>query len=491
MIEMKHVSGGYGSEPVVKDITFEIKSQEFFGIIGPNGSGKTTLAKLMSALLPVQSGTIHAAGKALEDYSAKELARLMAVLPQHSSQTFSYTVYETVSLGRYAHQKGLFGSFTAEDEQIVQEVMQQTGISVYQDAKLDQLSGGERQRVYLAQALAQNPSILLLDEPTNHLDLAYQKDLLDLLKRWTKEKELTVIAIFHDLNLAGLYCDRLLLLEKGYDYVCDTPDEVLKKERLERVYETTIEKNPHPKVPKPQIMLVPELLPDQIETERVDARRLEREDDMMLLTSETPLKTMSSSVIGAGMGWYKNFINRRVPANYDCTDHKAEMEEFIAHKGLDPNDTAGMMTAVNLEDAAEVFLEGDGFSIYVVVTAGSGTALDVTRGEQHAEITRPGTINTWVFVNGYVLDEAFIQAIVTATEAKTKALQRLSITDPYSGTSATGTATDSFLIAATQQGDVLQFAGPITPLGILIAKGVYTCTLKALDSYQKRNNGGI
>ena len=97
----------------------------------------------------------------------------------------------------------------------MQKVMNWTGVTTFQDKPIQFLSGGERQRVFLAQALAQEPEILLLDEPTNHLDLSYQKELLDLLKRWTREQGLTVISIFHDLNLAGLYCDRLLLLEKG------------------------------------------------------------------------------------------------------------------------------------------------------------------------------------------------------------------------------------------------------------------------------------
>ena len=122
--------------------------------------------------------------------------------------------------------------------------MKQTGVADFSDKDIQTLSGGERQRVFLAQALAQEPKILLLDEPTNHLDLSYQKELLDMLKAWTKERELTVISIFHDLNLAGLYCDRLLLLEKGQIQVVDVPNEVLQQERIQDVYHTTIEKHP-------------------------------------------------------------------------------------------------------------------------------------------------------------------------------------------------------------------------------------------------------
>ena len=165
-----------------------------FGILGPNGSGKTTLLQMMSGILPYHSGEIKLKEKRLQDYRVKELARVIAVLPQHSTQAFSYTVKETVSLGRYAHQKGFLQSWSIEDEEIVQKVMEQTGVTQFQHIPFEQLSGGERQRVLLAQALAQEPEILFLDEPTNHLDLSYQKELLDLMKRWTKEKDLTVIS---------------------------------------------------------------------------------------------------------------------------------------------------------------------------------------------------------------------------------------------------------------------------------------------------------
>src|SRR5690625_1371644 len=133
--------------------------------------------------------------------------------------------------------------------------MKQTGVDIYENETVDELSGGERQRVFLAQALAQDPEVLLLDEPTNHLDLAYQKELLDVLRAWTKEKDLTVISIFHDLNLAGLYCDRLLLLQDGKSVICDYPNNVIKKARIEEVYHASIEEYPHPIVPKPQMML--------------------------------------------------------------------------------------------------------------------------------------------------------------------------------------------------------------------------------------------
>ena len=228
-------------------------------------------------------------GKRLQDYRTKELARVIAVLPQHSTQAFSYTVKETVSLGRYAHQKGFLQSWSIEDEEIVQKVMEQTGVTQFQHIPFEQLSGGERQRVLLAQSLAQEPEILFLDEPTNHLDLSYQKELLDLMKRWTKEKDLTVISIFHDLNLASLYCDRLLLLDKGRIQINGNPNEVLKRERIQAIYQTEIENRPHPNLPKPQLFIVPDHHVEEQETLVINERifRNKRGVDCIEVTDTT------------------------------------------------------------------------------------------------------------------------------------------------------------------------------------------------------------
>ena len=188
MLEVQHLHGGYGEENILSDVSIEVHKGELFGIIGPNGSGKTTLLKMMSGVQPFRDGEILLNGEPLKKYSTKQLAKIIAVLSQHSSESFSYSVKETVSLGRYAHQKGLFKEWSEKDETIVNEVMNWTGVSSLKDHPIGLLSGGERQRAFLAQALAQEPEILLLDEPTNHLDLSYQKELLDLLKKVDKGK---------------------------------------------------------------------------------------------------------------------------------------------------------------------------------------------------------------------------------------------------------------------------------------------------------------
>ncbi|WML39305.1 adenosylcobinamide amidohydrolase [Neobacillus sp. OS1-2] len=487
MLSVQHVSGGYADESVLKDISFQVKRGELFGILGPNGSGKTTLLKMISGILPFKQGDIFINGKRLQEYGIKQLAQMVAVLSQHSSQSFSYTVKETVSLGRYAHQKGWFQTWTKEDEDVVQRVMNQTGISLFQQKNIQELSGGERQRVFLAQALAQEPEILLLDEPTNHLDLSYQKELLDLLTHWTMEKGLTVISIFHDLNLAGLYCDRLLLLEKGTINSNHIPNEVLREDRIREVYHTKIQKQPHPKVAAPQLVLLPEV-ERRMENFEITEEMILVSNEFIKLQSPAPLRTMSSGVVGAGTGWHQTFVNRHVRKDYNCDDHRREMAAFLKDKGFEPSATVGMMTAVVLEDVAYQRVKQDDFSVLVVVTAGVGNAIDASKSERHDLIQLPGTINTWIFVNGELTEEAFIQSIITATEAKVKAMHDLKVMDKVTGTIATGTSTDSILIAATQFGKELEFAGTITPLGRLISKVVYQCTTEAIQKSQKRKH---
>src|SRR5699024_2594789 len=195
---------------VIKDISFSVEKGEFFGILGPNGSGKTTLLKMISGLLEIKQGNVKISDVNIADLSKKQLAKKIAVLPQLSQQGFASTGKETVALGRHGDRRGIFRSWTKKDEEIVREVMEQAHISDFQNDSVMEHSGGEQQRIFLAQALIRQPEILLLDDPTNHLDLAYQKELLDLLRKRAKEDGLTVIAILHDLNLASLYGYRLL-----------------------------------------------------------------------------------------------------------------------------------------------------------------------------------------------------------------------------------------------------------------------------------------
>ncbi|GAA0324259.1 ATP-binding cassette domain-containing protein [Bacillus carboniphilus] len=490
MLNVYNVAFAYDKKPVVQDISFSVNAGEFIGILGPNGSGKTTLLKLISKGLPLHAGEVRINDQSIHTYSSVELAKVMAVLPQSTETSFSYSVRETIELGRYPFQKGLFPQWSKEDEEAVRQAILATSVESFQEKELNSLSGGEKQRVFLAQALAQEPSLFLLDEPTNHLDLAHQKGLMDLLKKWSVEKNLTVLSVFHDLNLASLYCDRLILMDQGEIISLGTPWEVLEEHRIQHVYKTNIKKQPHTSFPRPQVTLIPNY-------ELGTNVRLSREHFMctmesVIYQSPIPLKTISSAVFNSGMGWYSTFLNRKVTPDYDCDDSQNEMRDFIQQKGLNVTDTVAMMTAVHMEDVVikEWNDKGEDFSFLVMVTAGVGNAIDVSRSYQNDRKEIPGTINVWVLVNGDLAEEAFVQAIMTATEAKSKALFDLEIHDSFSKTQATGTPTDSMLIASTQKGTPLAYAGPVTSLGKGIGKTVYDATREAIEKYIKRKEHG-
>lgn len=482
MIQIEQLSGGYSGKLIVRNLSFSVQKGELFGILGPNGSGKTTLLKMLSGIVPASHGSMWIENKKITDYTPKELAKRLAVLPQMTPQAFSYTVKETVSLGRYAHQSGIFPIWREEDERAVIQAMEQTGTEQFADHSIEELSGGERQRVFLAQALAQEPEILLLDEPTNHLDLSFQKELLDLLKKMANETGLTVISIFHDLNLASLYCDRLLLMKEGEMHGLGIPSEVLKKEPIQQVYKTAIHQRPHPEVPKPQMSILPEKTAEEEAVVRIDRTCVKQTSEFIALEAPVPLKTLSAGVIGAGWGWHRSFVNRHVDKNYWNNSYKEDMKAFLRKYQFDINETVGMMTAVHLHAAAYRFIEIEDVSVFTVVTAGVGNAVDVSRAVEHSRTYLPGTINIWVFANGYLSEEAFVQSVMTATEAKVKALFDKRVKDPLTKSQATGTSTDSVLIAATQRGTHQSFAGTISPLGQAIGKAVYECTIEALDN---------
>ena len=484
MLQVENVSGGYGNSLIVKSVTFDVKKGEILGILGPNGSGKSTLLKVISGILQAESGTVTVDGKSASLYSQKEFARKVAVLPQLHEHAFSHTVRETVELGRYPHQSGFFSSWSDEDERAVTEAMKSTAIIRYEKQSIELLSGGEQQRVFVAQALAQEAPVLLLDEPTNHLDIAHQQQLLDTIRNQAVDKGLTVISVFHDINLASLYCDRLLLLDEGRISKIGLPQDVVKEQAIERVYKARIKTQPHPEMAKPQITLLPDTR-NEMQRDLVTREDFSVSSEFVALRTKSPLKTLSSAVHNAGMGWYKTFVNRHVDSSYNNDDVKAEMAAYLELQGFALTETVGMMTAVTTEHVEIGEYEGDFGTVLIAVTAGVGNAVDVSEALTRDEAPRIGTINTWVIINGELPDEAFIQAMITATEAKAKALQTENVKDPLTGTIATGTSTDSILVAATQRGEWLPYAGPITSLGKIIAHGVFECTVKAVRTYKK------
>lgn len=234
-IEVEGLSFAFGERKVIHDIGFAIRQGEFVGILGPNGSGKTTLLNCVSGGLRFTEGIILVGGKDVRTTGSLEMARLVAMVPQDSAMTFDFTVEEIVLMGRYSH----IDRFKFEDQKdydAAKEAMEETGTWRLRDRLVTNLSGGERQRVVIARALAQEPKVLLLDEPTTHLDIRHQLEVLGLIRKLNETRGLTVLAVFHDLNLTGRFCDRVLLLDQGRIRASGTPIEVLTTPNIERAY---------------------------------------------------------------------------------------------------------------------------------------------------------------------------------------------------------------------------------------------------------------
>lgn len=225
MLQIEHVSCGYGGKPVVQDVSFEVNEGGRLCILGPNGCGKTTLLRGLAGILPID-GNVKVCGENLAGMSARKRARRVALMSQLSATPFAYTVYETVLLGRYAHQKrGAFQSDSDEDKHIVQESLERVGMLSLKDRLITELSGGQLQRVYLARIFAQDPLVILLDEPTNHLDLKYQIELVEVLKDWVQREKRCVVGVLHDINLALSFADKVLLMDQGVVQACESVEE--------------------------------------------------------------------------------------------------------------------------------------------------------------------------------------------------------------------------------------------------------------------------
>jgi len=240
MLAVKDLSCGYGKRVVLRGVSFGIKRGAFVGIIGPNGSGKTTLLRAINGFLRPFKGTISLEGKGIHQMVRRSLAQKVAVVTQSPEAAPPFSVEEFVLLGRVPH----WGKYqlleTKKDVEMAERAMALTGIAYARDRKMGELSGGEQQLAFVARALAQEPRLLLLDEPTAHLDIGHQGQIMDLLRQLNGEQSLTIVVVLHDLTLAGLYCERLILLNRGRLRKIGPPQRVLMKGVIEKVYQTTV-----------------------------------------------------------------------------------------------------------------------------------------------------------------------------------------------------------------------------------------------------------
>lgn len=252
IIDLKGVWFRYRSEWVLKEMELGVAMGEILGVVGPNASGKTTLLGVMAGILEPQKGTVLLGGKEIKSLKRKQVARQLAVVPQDSGVMRGFTALEVVLMGRNPF-LGPFSFEGKEDREIAMEALVSTGCGHLWARPVEQLSGGERQRVLLARALAQKCPILLLDEPTAHLDLRYQVEFLELLVNLHREKELTIVWVSHDLNLASLICNRILVLLDGRKRAIGRPEEVVTEEMIWEVFGVRAILDFHPKTGTPRV----------------------------------------------------------------------------------------------------------------------------------------------------------------------------------------------------------------------------------------------
>jgi len=232
-ISINNLSFSYASHSILKDVNLTVDAGEVLSIVGPNGSGKSTLLKCINQLLKTQRNTVLIDGKDVSSINLKELCKIIGYVPQASTSTFPFTVFDVVLMGRRPY---IQWSVSRYDNLIVAEILNFMGIKEFAFRHFNELSGGEQQKVIIARALAQQPQILLLDEPTSSLDIRHQMEILCMLRGLTKSKQRSVIMAIHDLNLTSRFSDQIILLKKGKIFAAGTPNAVLTKVNVEAVY---------------------------------------------------------------------------------------------------------------------------------------------------------------------------------------------------------------------------------------------------------------
>lgn len=252
MLKIENLTFSYNKKDVLKNVSFDVKKGEFVGLIGPNGSGKSSVLKNIYRSLSPKKGLILLEDENLVKMSFKKSAKKMAVVGQENEIFFDFLVEEIVAMGRSPHKK-IFEIDDENDKKIVMKSLEYLGIEDLAKRSYRNLSGGEKQRVIIARALAQEADFLVLDEPTNHLDISYQMQIFELIKGL----DVTVLSAIHDLNLAALFCDRLIVLKDGEIVLEGTPAEILTPENIFDIFGVNADVELNSNTNKPSITYLP------------------------------------------------------------------------------------------------------------------------------------------------------------------------------------------------------------------------------------------
>lgn len=242
LIDLQDISYSYtvknqkqDNEFTLDDINLKVEHGEFITVLGQNGSGKSTLLRIIGGSIIPKQGKAMLNGRELRHYSRKSIARSIAVVPQASVTIFPFSVYEIVMMGRTPY-LNMWGYESAEDKKIVNEALEMVEISHLRHKGINEVSGGEAQRAYIARAIAQQPGLILLDEANSHLDIKHQISIFNLIRELNTGRKMTVIAISHDLNMAGYYSNRIILMKNGRIHMDDSVSNVLTEENILQVF---------------------------------------------------------------------------------------------------------------------------------------------------------------------------------------------------------------------------------------------------------------
>ncbi len=234
-LAFKKLSLNYGKKQVVRDINIDLPKGKIVTLVGKNGSGKSSLIKSLTKSVDINSGEIYLDDQPINNFHRKTLARKLAILPQVASAPLDIDVQSLVSYGRFPYKK--FGrSYSSEDEAIIEETLKMTHLEDLRFQKIMTLSGGERQRARIAMAVCQRPEILILDEPTTYLDIAYQIDILNLIKKINESLSISIFMVLHDLNLAAKYSDIIYVIDDQNIFTSGAVEQVISEEMLEKVF---------------------------------------------------------------------------------------------------------------------------------------------------------------------------------------------------------------------------------------------------------------
>lgn len=245
MIEIKDLTCGYDQKDVLKGINLKLEQQDFAVILGPNGAGKSTLLYALIGYLPLKKGTVLIQGKPLEHWHKKELAKVIALIPQETAMPYDYTVEEMVLMGRYPWLE-LMQSYSVKDREIVQDILSKLALTDLAERYYSQLSGGEKQRVLLARALAQQTEVILLDESLSQLDINHQVEFMQLLSEINRRDGKCIVLVSHNINLAANVSTHLIFLKDGKLIANGTPEQVITQSGLKELFdiELTLQINP-------------------------------------------------------------------------------------------------------------------------------------------------------------------------------------------------------------------------------------------------------